>query len=332
MPNAIPYITSYYKKRWGLCITYNEYKKLPKKGKYKVVIKSKISKGNLVYSDYLIKGKSKKEILFSTYLCHPSMANNELSGPLVWAMLYRIIKNTGPHYYSYRFLIGPENIGAVSFLYKSRKKIKNIVGGYVINCVGAGKEFIYKKSRQGNSLSDKVATNLLKNGNYKYEIIDFFPDGSDERQFCSPGFNMPIALVMRKSYNKYAVKTTPAHDFPERHTSLDNEKLISFKTLNESILFYRDIVKTLENNFVPLGRVLYGSPQLSKSRIPLYSNLMNYKNKPKSKEIRFTLEIINNAEGKDDLITICNNKGYRLIDYLETIQKLIKANYIKIKR
>ena len=122
MPNAIPYITSYYKKFWGFCLKYQEFKRLPKKGKYKVIIKSKIAKGNLVYSNYLIKGKSKKEILFSTYLCHQSMANNELSGPLVWSMLYRIIKNTGPHYYSYRFLIAPENIGAVSFLHNSKKK------------------------------------------------------------------------------------------------------------------------------------------------------------------------------------------------------------------
>ena len=129
MPSAIPYITSYYRKFWGFCLTYNEFKKLPKKGRYKVVIKSKIKNGNLVYSDNLIKGKSKKEILFSTYLCHPSMANNELSGPLVWSMLYKIIKNTGPHYYSYRFLIAPENIGAAAFLQNSKKKIKNIIAG-----------------------------------------------------------------------------------------------------------------------------------------------------------------------------------------------------------
>ena len=151
--------------------------------------------------------------------------------------------------------------------------------------------------------------------------MDFYPDGSDERQFCSPGFNMPIGLLMRKAYNK----------FPEYHTSLDNEKLISFKTLEESVDFYKDIVKTIETNFVPIGNVLFGSPQISKSRIPLYSNIMNYKNKPKSLETRFILEIINNAEGEKDLLTICNEKGFRLIDYTETIKKLIKSGYIKKK-
>ncbi len=319
MPSAIPYITSYYRKFWGFCLTYNDFKKLPKKGRYKVVIKSKIKNGNLVYSDNLIKGKSKKEILFSTYLCHPSMANNELSGPLVWSMLYKIIKNTGPHYYSYRFLIAPENIGAAAFLQNSKKKIKNIIAGYIINCVGVGKEFTYKRSRIGNSLADKSVINLLANSDLKYSIIDFYPDGSDERQFCSPGFNMPIGLIMRKAYNK----------FPEYHTSLDNEKLISFQTLEESINFYKDVVKTIENNFIPVGKVLYGSPQLSKSKIPLYSNLMNYKNKPKSQETRFILEIINNAEGKKDLLTICNEKKFRLIDYIETVNKLLRAGYIK---
>ena len=321
MPNAIPYITSYYKKFWGFCLSFQDFKKLPKKGKYKVVIKSKLTNGYLVYSDKLIKGKSKKEVLFSTYLCHPSMANNELSGPLVWSMLYRIIKNTGPHEYSYRFLIAPENIGAAAYLHNSRKKIKNIIAGYIINCVGVGNEFTYKKSRKGNTLTDKAAINLLKNSKLNYSIMDFYPDGSDERQFCSPGFNMPIGLLMRKAYNK----------FPEYHTSLDNGKLISFKTLEESVNFYKDIVKTIEANFVPIGKVLFGSPQLSKSKIPLYSNIMNYKNKPKSLETRFILEIINNAEGEKDLLTICNEKGFRLIDYTETIKKLIKSGYIKKK-
>ena len=119
LPNAIPYVTSYYKKNLGFCLTYNEFKKL-KPGKYKVVIKSKHLNGRLVYSNSLIQGKSKKEILFWTYLCHPQMANNELSGPLVWSVLYKILKDTGPHKYSYRFIIGPENIGSAAFLHKSK--------------------------------------------------------------------------------------------------------------------------------------------------------------------------------------------------------------------
>jgi len=126
LPSAIPYVTSYYEKDWGFCLSYNQFKKL-KSGNYKVIIDSKFNKkGNLVLGEYFIKGKSKKEILISTYICHPSMANNELSGPLVWSSLYKILKNTGPHEYSYRFLICPENIGSAAFLHYSKKKVKKL--------------------------------------------------------------------------------------------------------------------------------------------------------------------------------------------------------------
>ena len=143
-PNAIPYITSYYKKDWGFCIEYNKFKKL-KKGQYKVFIDSTLKNGNLIYSDSLIQGKSKKQILLSTYLCHPQMANHELGGPILLSFLYKILKKTGPHKYSYRFLVCPENIGSAAFLHKNKKKLKNIIAGYIINCVGSGKEITYKK-------------------------------------------------------------------------------------------------------------------------------------------------------------------------------------------
>ena len=269
-PEAIPYVTSYYKRTWGFCIKYKEYKKL-KQGKYRVYINSKIEPGYLVYSDKLIKGKSKKEILLSTYLCHPQMANHELSGPLAWSMIYNILKSTGPHKYSYRFLICPENIGAAAFLHYSKKKVKNIIAGYIINCVGNGKKFTYKKSRQENSLADRAALNVLKNSSFKLDVVNFFPDGSDERQFCSPGFNLPIGLIMR---NMYGRQDGTKMDFKEYHTSLDNEKTISFKTIVETVDIYLQVIKTIESNFYPLGKVLFGTPQLSKSPIKLYGEII----------------------------------------------------------
>ena len=319
LPNAIPYVTSYYKKNWGFCLTYNEFKKL-KPGKYKVVIKSKHLNGRLVYSNSLIQGKSKKEILFWTYLCHPQMANNELSGPLVWSVLYKILKDTGPHKYSYRFIIGPENIGSAAFLHKSKSKLKNIVAGYIVNCLGYGKIFTLKKSRIGNTLSDKAAINVIVNEKKK-KIIDFFPDGSDERQFCSPGFNLPISLIMRKMYG----------DYKEYHTSLDNEKLISYKTLMESIQKYVDLILTLERNFTPIAKIKYGTPQLSRRPINLYSDIMQFNIKKKDEKTRFILEVLNLSEGKMDLIDIANLKNFKLIDYLDTIDKLLKSNLIKKK-
>lgn len=318
LPNAIPYVASYYKRRWGFCISYNEFKKL-KNGNYKVFIDSNIKPGKLVYSDYLIKGKSKKEILISTYLCHPQMANHELSGPLVWATLFNILKNTGPHQYSYRFLICPENIGSAAFLHYNKRNVKNIVAGYIINCVGYGKEFNYKKSRLGNSLADLAAINVLQNSKYPFKVHDFIPEGSDERQFCSPGFNLPIGLLMRKMFGQYK----------EYHTSLDDEKFINFDRLIETIKVYYEIFQTLETNFLPLGKIQFGTPQLSKSKINFYRDIMDYDTKKKGKKISTILQILNLADGTKNLLEMGNLKNFKIIDHISTIKDLLKAGYIK---
>ena len=333
MPNAIPYVCSYYNRTWGFCISYNQLKKL-KKGNYKVYIDSDIRPGHLVYSDTLIPGKSKKEILLSTYLCHPQMANHELSGPLVWSMLYKNLKKTGPHKFSYRFLICPENIGSAAFLHYSKKKIKNIVAGYIIHLAGNGKEITYKKSRIGNSLADQAAENVIKNSNFPFQIIEFFPDGSDERQFCSPGFNMPIGLIMRKMWNASGgwISDLPDnHKFKEYHTSLDDPKKISFKTIIETIKIYYDVLLTIENNFIPIGKIQYGTPQLSKSPINLYRNIMNFNIASKSEQTRILLEILNLSNGSLDLLKIANNKNFSLIKNLDLVNKLLKTKYIRKK-
>lgn len=317
-PNAIPYITSYYKKDWGFCIEYNKFKKL-KKGNYKVFIDSTLKNGNLIYSDSIIPGISKKQILLSTYLCHPQMANHELGGPIVLSFLYKILKETGPHKYSYRFLVCPENIGSAAFLHRNKKKLKDIIAGYIINCVGSGKEITYKKSRLSNSLSDKAAINVIKNFGRDYIIEDFYPWGSDERQFCSPGFNLPIGLIMRKRFDK----------FKEYHTSLDNKNFVSINTLLETIKIYIEVIKTIELDFKPLGKIQYGTPQLSKSKIPLYRSKMNWKIKGMDERTKSMLQILNLADGKRNLLDIANDKNLKLINHSDLISDLLKSGYIK---
>ena len=319
MPNAIPYVTAYYKRIWGFCLTYNQYKKINRKDKFTIVIDTKLHKGNLIYSDKKIIGKSKKEILIYTYLCHPQMANNELSGPLVWSFLYKYLKMTTPHYYTYRFVCAPENIGAAAFLHKNKKNVKNIVGGYIVQCAGKDKIVTYKKSRISNSLADRAALNVVKHSKFKYKIVEFTPDGSDERQFCSPGFNLPIGSIMRRMYSEYK----------EYHTSLDNEKCISFDTILETLKIYIETIRTLEENFIPYGKIQYGTPQLSKSKIDLYPKIMNFVREPRKNYIPLMLEIFNLAEGKIDLLEICNLKGYKFLDYIDLYKKLIKSKYIK---
>ena len=321
LPDAIPYVHSYYDRKWGFALSHNEFIKL-EEGEYEVFIDSEIKPGKLVYSDTLIKGKSKKEVLLSTYLCHPQTANHELSGPIVWSTLYNIVKNTGPHYYSYRFLICPENIGAAAFLHNSKKNFKKIVAGYVINCVGHGKEVTYKKSRIGNSLADLAALNVISNSNYNFKVVDFFPSGSDERQFCSPGFNMPIGLIMRKMYGT----------FNEYHNSLDDEKFISFKTIIESIKIYNDVLCSLDNNFTPIAKIQYGTPQIFRYSKNLYPNTMRFNSFNNQNENRkFLLETLNLSDGNMNFLEICQKKNFKFIDYLQIVKNLLDCKLIKAK-
>ncbi len=319
-PMAIPYVTSYYKKNWGFCIPFNEYKKLPSKGMYEVLIKSRHYNGTLVNGHLLLKGKSKKEIMISTYLCHPQMANHELSGPILMIFLYNYIKSLKNRKYSYRFLICPENIGSITYLKKFGKHLKkNIKGGLILNLLAKGKEYTYKKTRNGDSLIDKIVYNVLSHNSKKFNIIDFFPDGSDERQFSSPGFDLPFGVLMRKHYN----------DMPEYHTSLDDLNFFDQKTLQESFYMYCKIINALETNFVPKGRVQYGTPQLSKIKYPLYPDVMTFTSKPKKDLIRNMLAIINEADGKTSLIDIANKNKFCLNENKELIDKLIKNKLIR---
>lgn len=263
-PNAIPYVTSYYKRDWGFCISYKDYKKLSRKGNYKVVIKSKFKKGKLVVGEALIKGKTKNEILFTSYLCHPSMANNELSGPIMLGYLYNFLKKRKRIYnHSIRFLINPETIGTIAYLSKNYKILKKRVkAGYVLTCVGDNGKFHYKETIEGNSVTDIVVRDVLKK--YKHKILKYSPFGSDERQYNSSGIKIPIGSLMR----------TPYGQFKEYHTSLDNKKLINFKKMREMILVYTKIFDKLDSDFIIKPKVNMGEPFLSKYN--LYRTLSSY--------------------------------------------------------
>ena len=239
LPNAIPYLTSYYGKNWGFCIQDNIRKKL-KPGKYRVLIDSKHFNGSMTISDKVLKGKSKKEILFTTYTCHPSMANNELSGPLVSAFLYKKLSSLKKRYFTYRFVFHPETIGSIAYLSKKGKYLKkNVFAAYNLTCLGLkGSPTTYKRSRIGNSISDLVAEKILKNKHKKgLKISDFYPSGGDERQYCSPGYNLPMGVIMRGVPGSY----------PEYHSSMDNKKKISIKTLIEMINIFFEICKFFES-------------------------------------------------------------------------------------
>lgn len=314
-PNAIPYITSYYKETWGFCISKKELDKLSKKGKYRVFIKSSLKNGSITYGDLVLPGDSKKEILFSTYLCHPSMANNELSGPLCLAFLYQKIKQLKNRKYTYRFVIAPETIGTIAYLSKYGKDLKNnLLAGYVMTCCGDNAPFIYKRSKNENSLTDRLAHHVLKHQKLKYKSIPFTVGGSDERQYCSPGFNMPVGSLTRSMYQSYK----------EYHTSLDNKDFISFSSMTETIELYFSFIKALELNDYYLNTNLFCEPQLGKRG--LYPPSVNPE--INRKKIHNTMHLLSFSDGKKDLIEIAELNNTSIFDFEQDIKNLIKADLL----
>ncbi len=236
-PDVIPYRTSYYNENWGFCITHNQLLQL-EEDLYEVFIDSTLEDGSLSYGEYLIKGKSENEVLLSCYPCHPSMCNDNLSGVVLLTLLAKHLKKLSLQY-SYRFLFIPETIGAITWLSRNEHSVVKIKHGLVVGCVGDPGISTYKKSRQGNAEIDRTVIEVLKNSGDEYKITDFVPKGSDERQFCSPGFNLPIGSLQR---------TIPP-DFPEYHTSADNTEFVKAEYLADSFSKYFKVILKLEENF-----------------------------------------------------------------------------------
>jgi len=252
-PDIIPYITSYYKERWGFCLAHNHRVKL-KKGKYHVVIKSSLKPGFLNFGERLIKGKSSKEILLSTYICHPSMANNEISGPVVTMALMKHIENMKNRWFSYRIIFIPETIGAIAYLSINHKIMKqNTIAGFVLTCVGDNRTYSFMPSRLGGTLADNIANHILTHFYPETDKYSFLQRGSDERQFSSPLIDLPVVSLMRSKYATY----------PEYHTSDDNLDLISPEGLNGGFEINRMCIDALEINFCYMTTV-FGEPKMDK--------------------------------------------------------------------
>ena len=313
LPNAIPYVTSYYKRKWGFCISHKERKKL-KKGLYRAVIKSKLTKGHLVYGEIIIKGKTKKEILLSTYICHPEMANNETSGIAVLTYLTKWIKSKKRNF-TYRILFLPETIGSIAYLNKNNKILKkNVVAGYVITCVGDNNKFSYIPSRQGNTLSDHVAKKKLNLLDKKFKSYSWLDRGSDERQYCSPGVDLPICSITKSKYGSYK----------EYHTSLDKlGNIVTSKGLNESYTFYKSCINFIEREFsknflFPIIKT-FCEPFLSRLNLYPTTSTINTKNK-----VQDLLNVISYCDGKNSISQItdlCQIKRYQVIKILKVLKK-----------
>lgn len=291
-PKAIPYVFSYYEEQWGFCLSYENFLKLDKKTNYKVFIDSDHNpKGSLTYAELILPGESDEELFFSSYICHPQMCNNELSGPVVLTELAKYVQDKKDRRFTYRFVIVPETIGSITYLSQNLKHLKEkVFGGYNLTCVGDERAYSYIPSRLGNNISDRIAKYALTeftDGFIKYSWLD---RGSDERQYCAPGVDLPICSITRSKY----------HSYPEYHTSLDNFEVVTKKGLEGSFFLYSKIIDIFENNIKPKVNVL-GEPQLGKRG--LYLNLSK-KDAPSRIRDRDLKNFISYCDGNHTILDI----------------------------
>ncbi len=314
LPDAIPYVTSYYEPRWGFCLADNERKKLKNDVIYDVKIDSSLKPGALTYADILIPGKSKKEILISTYICHPSLANNELSGPVVATFLAKKLleKKQDERFYSYRFVFVPETIGSICYLSQHYEMLKkNVIAGYVVTCVGNEHPFSYLESRQESSLTDRMTKHVLSSVGQPFAIYSYLERGSDERQYCSPGIDLPIGSLMRSKYGSY----------PEYHTSLDNLEFISAEALCGSLQMYLKCLEALDHNHI-YRAIFPCEPQLGKRG--LYPSLST---RDSAKNVRLMMNFLVYADGRRDLLAIAEKLNCSIFELIP-IASLLHAEKV----
>ena len=256
-PDWIPYKTSYYKETWGFCLSHNQFLSLEDED-YEVKIDSVLEPGHLTYGECLIPGASKNEVLISTHVCHPSLANDNLSGVCTAVLLASLIGQVQLKH-TYRFLFIPGTIGAITWLSLNQKIVSNIKYGIVLTGVGDAGNITYKKSRQGNAAIDRVVQYVLANRFNNHTILEFSPYGYDERQYCSPGFNLPVWRLSRTPYGEY----------PQYHSSADNLTFVRAGSLGESCAVLMDTVSVIENNATFVNQNPKCEPQLG--RRGLYS-------------------------------------------------------------
>jgi aminopeptidase-like protein len=312
-PDWVPYRTSYYKEDWGFCLSHNQMLALPD-GDYEVCIDSTLDAGHLTYGECYLSGRSSDEVLISCHACHPSLANDNLSGLTVATFLAQLLSERDLRY-SYRFLFIPGTIGAITWLARNHETAKRIRHGLVLTGIGDAGAFHYKKSRRGNAEIDQAAAHVLRRCRQSAEILEFSPYGYDERQYCSPGFNLPVGCLMRSVWGT----------FPEYHTSADNLDFIRADQLAESLTVCAAIVDVLEENRRYCNLSPFCEPQLGKR--DLYRSTGG---NSIGAEINARLWVLNLSDGEHSLLDIADRSGIPFLLIRDAAELLMEKGLLSI--
>jgi aminopeptidase-like protein len=325
LPDAIPYVTSYYKRNWGFCLKHSVRRTLPA-GRYHAFIDSEFVDGGVPVADCTLPGESSAEVMLTSYLCHPSLANNELSGPLVLLGLYQRLKAWPRRRYTYRFVLNPETIGSLCYLHLNADHLKNhLAAGLVLTCLGGPNRLTYKMSRRGDSIIDHLVHATAPRRSIR--IRGFDPTGgSDERQYCSPGFDFPMGQMARAVYGEY----------DGYHNSLDDKEFMSIATLIESIDEIEDLLKTAEIAGVFVNLSPYGEPQLG--RRGLYPTVNSAATWGSSSDdltdtrtfLNRILHVLNYSDGRHTMLDIAARMGTDVEAFAPVVAKLEAAGLLKL--
>jgi aminopeptidase-like protein len=291
----IPYRTSYYRETWGFCLSQRQYDSLPE-DEFEVVIDSSLENGSLSYGECVLPGESRDEILISCHACHPSLANDNLSGLAVATFLANVLASR-PNRFTYRFLFVPGTIGSIAWLSRNEDVVQRIKHGLVFACVGDRGAPTYKKSRRGNALIDRAVLHLLAHSQQPHNVCEFSPYGYDERQYCSPGFNLPVGCLQR----------TPHGKFPQYHTSADNVEFVAPEALADTLNLAMDVVQLLETNLTYRNLYPKGEPQLGKRG--LYRSIGGRAD-TETRELAM-LWVLNLSDGQHSLLDIAERSGLK---------------------
>lgn len=313
-PEAVPYVTSYYRENWGFCLSQDERDGLVD-GMYRVHIDTSLSDGVLDFGELVVPGKTDREILFSTYVCHPSLANNELSGPVLAASLARLVGGLENHF-TYRFLFLPETIGSIAYIARNLSSMKkNLLAGFVLTCVGDDRAYSYIPSRLGGTVADRVALETFGELGLDFISYTWLDRGSDERQYCAPGIDLPVCSVTRSKYGEY----------PEYHTSLDKlGSVVTVEGLQGAYDFYSAVIHRLEEQRFPTVNVL-GEPQLGKRNLYPATSI-----KGVNDEVSKLVNVISFLDGNHSVDDIAGKTNLDVDQVSEIVGKLLVEGLVSI--